>query len=64
VRWRPNLRDEGDNHIIELAIAGGAETIITWNKKDFRNSDLVLPDIRIVTPPEYLLEKRDDIHFA
>lgn len=63
-RWRPNLKGEGDNHIIELAMAGNAETIITWNKKDFRNSDLVLPDIRIVTPPEYLQEKRDDIHFA
>nr|WP_309742976.1 putative toxin-antitoxin system toxin component, PIN family [Chamaesiphon sp. OTE_20_metabat_361] len=22
--WRPNLRDEGDNHVIELAIAGNA----------------------------------------
>ena len=27
--WRPNLPDEGDNHLIELAIAGGAERIIT-----------------------------------
>ena len=23
--WRPNLPDEGDNHLIELAVAGGAE---------------------------------------
>ena len=22
--WRPNLPDEGDNHLIELALAGGA----------------------------------------
>ena len=22
--WRPNLRDEGDNHLIELAVAGRA----------------------------------------
>ena len=21
--WRPNLSDEGDNHLIELALAGG-----------------------------------------
>jgi putative PIN family toxin of toxin-antitoxin system len=27
--WRPNLRDEGDNHLVELAIAGGAEAIVT-----------------------------------
>jgi hypothetical protein len=30
-RWRPNLRDEGDNHLVELAIAGGAEAIVTYN---------------------------------
>lgn len=58
-RWRPNLKDEADNHIIELAIAGGAEFIITWNKKDFRNSDLVLPDIPIVTPVECLTQMRE-----
>jgi hypothetical protein len=27
--WRPHLRDEGDNHLVELAIAGGAEAIVT-----------------------------------
>ncbi|MEZ5813551.1 MAG: putative toxin-antitoxin system toxin component, PIN family [Alphaproteobacteria bacterium] len=53
-RWRPNLRDEADNHVIELAIAAGADTLLTWNKKDFRNSDLVLPEIAILTPPEFL----------
>lgn len=29
--WRPNLRDEGDNHIVELAVAGGATAIVTQN---------------------------------
>ncbi len=59
-RWRPNLRDEADNHLLELAIAGGAEALITWNKKDFRNSDLVLPDIAILTPPELLQKMREE----
>jgi predicted nucleic acid-binding protein len=27
--WRPNLKEEGDNHLIELAIAGGANLIST-----------------------------------
>jgi hypothetical protein len=27
--WRPNLPDEGDNHILELAIAGDARAVIT-----------------------------------
>jgi uncharacterized protein len=52
--WRPNLRDEADNHVMELAIAGGAETIITANKKDFRNSELSFPNIEICNPVEFL----------
>lgn len=53
-RWRPNLKDEGDNHIIELALAAGADAILTWNIKDFRKSDLVFPDLSIITPAEFL----------
>jgi uncharacterized protein len=52
--WRPNLRDEADNDVMELAIAGGAETIITANKKDFRNSELSFPRIEICNPVEFL----------
>ncbi|WP_368500055.1 PIN domain-containing protein, partial [Moraxella sp.] len=26
--WRPNLKDEGDNHLIELAVAGNANIIV------------------------------------
>lgn len=53
-RWRPNLRDEGDNHVIELAIAGGAEILVTNNKNDFKRSDLVLPDIKILNAQEFM----------
>ena len=55
--WRPNLRDEGDNHLMELAVAGGATSIITKNVKDFKQSDLSFPDISILTPKQ-LLEGR------
>lgn len=51
--WRPNLRDEKDNFLMELAIAGGAHTIVTFNKKDFMESELKW-DIAILTPKEYL----------
>ena len=54
--WRPNLRDEGDNHLVELAVAGRAEMIVTRNLRDFRNMDLRFPDLR-VCPPETFLEK-------
>lgn len=53
-RWRPNLKDEADNHVVELAIAGGASMIVTNNKKDFKQSDLVLPDIKILNAQEFL----------
>ncbi|MDR0478972.1 MAG: putative toxin-antitoxin system toxin component, PIN family, partial [Burkholderiaceae bacterium] len=32
--WRPNLRDEADNHVVELAVAAGASHIVTWNVRD------------------------------
>jgi putative PIN family toxin of toxin-antitoxin system len=52
--WRPNLRDEGDNHLVELAIAGGAEAIVTYNIRDFRLADLRWPGLAVLTPPECL----------
>lgn len=52
--WRPNLKDEGDNHLLELAVAGGARTIVTNNVKDFRKSDLSFPEIAILSPRKFL----------
>jgi len=54
--WRPNLRDEGDNHILELAVAGGASIIVTNNVADFRGSELRFADIRILSPKILLKE--------
>lgn len=50
--WRPNLRDEADNHLIELAIAGNAQIIATKNIKDFLNSDLMFPNLSILKPEQ------------
>jgi predicted nucleic acid-binding protein len=52
--WRPNLPDEGDNHLVELAIAGGADTIVTNNVRDVRRGELSFPDLQILTPAEFL----------
>jgi len=52
--WRPNLRDEGDNHLVELAIAGGAKGIVTYNIRDFTLPELRWPTLAILTPPECL----------
>lgn len=47
--WRPNLPDEGDNHLIELAVAGNAEAIVTRNRRDLAGAELRFPQIRILT---------------
>jgi putative PIN family toxin of toxin-antitoxin system len=52
--WRPNLRDEADNHLIELAIAGNAQIIATKNVKDFLNSDLIFPNLSILKPEQII----------
>jgi len=52
--WRPNLPDEGDNHLIELAIAGGAQTIITHNVRDVARGELTWKELRVLTPAQCL----------
>jgi putative PIN family toxin of toxin-antitoxin system len=52
--WRPNLRDEGDNHVIELAIAGNAQIIATNNLRDFRGSELTFPQLQILNPHQMI----------
>lgn len=53
--WRPNLRDEADNHVVELAVAGGAQAIVTRNVKDYRiAAQLRFPRLQICTPPQIL----------
>lgn len=52
--WCPNLPDESDNHLIELAVAGNAESIITGNARDLVAGELVFDLIRIVTPGNWI----------
>lgn len=54
--WRPTLRDEGDNHLVEFAVAGSADMIVTRNLKDFREMELRFPHLRIGTPEIFLEE--------
>lgn len=52
--WRPNLRDEADNHLVELAIAANAKYIITNNVNDFANSQLKHLGYEVITPEKLL----------
>jgi len=54
--WRPNLPDEGDKHLIELALAGGANAIVTHNLRDLRGGQLRLGSLRVLTPAQCLKE--------
>jgi len=58
--WRPNLPDEGDNHLIELAVAGGASWIVTSNIADFQRAELKFPQIRIGTSMEFVAFLKDE----
>ena len=54
--WRPNLRDEGDNHLVELAIAGGAQAIVTRNLRDIAQMELNFPHLKVCSPEKLLQE--------
>lgn len=55
--WRPNLRDEGDNHLVELAIAGGADHIVTHNVRALMQMELKFPGLAIATPAQLLAKE-------
>ena len=52
--WRPNLRDEADNHVVELAIAAGVAYIITNNVTDFARAELKRLGYEVITPEQIL----------
>jgi len=52
--WRPNLPDEADNHLIELAVAAQADAIVTRNLRDLVRGELRFPSLRVLTPEQCL----------
>lgn len=58
--WRPFLKDPGDDLVLETAVSGKAESIITFNTKDFKNVQNTF-GIKILTPKQYFtsLEQGD-----
>ena len=52
--WRPFLPDPSDDHVLEVAVAAGCDTIVTYNKRDFRGIEHF--GMRILDPRELLSE--------
>ncbi len=50
--WRPYLKDPFDDHVLEVAIQSNANTIVTHNKKDFKEAEKL--GKKILTPKEFL----------
>ena len=52
-RWRPQLHDPGDELVLEAAVNGRADAIVTFNEKDLREAKLGF-GIAVIRPGEAL----------
>ena len=52
--WRPFLRDPKDDMVLELAVASNANSIITYNRADFKGADHF--GIKVITPKDLLTQ--------
>lgn len=59
LRWRPQLRDADDELVLEAAINGRADALITHNVRDFRDAAQRF-GVRIARPGELLPELSDE----
>lgn len=56
--WRPNLRDEADNHLIELAVAGNANWVVTRNVRDIAHGEIIFPNLKVGSAGSFLEDWR------
>jgi predicted nucleic acid-binding protein len=54
--WRPQLPDAGDDLVLEVAVAGRCDTIVTFNQRDFVGSERF--GVRVQTPAVFLTSLR------
>ena len=52
--WRPYSRDPKDEKVLELAIAAGCDTIVTFNRRDFAQARIF--GLKVLTPRQFLGE--------
>lgn len=54
-----DLPDPDDRHVLAAAIKGGAQSLVTFNVKDFSADRLLTTDVEVVHPDEFLLDQVD-----
>lgn len=52
-RWRPQTTDPGDEMVLEAALNGGADALVTHNVRDFVTAALRF-GLAVVTPQELM----------
>lgn len=50
--WRPLLQDPKDDMVLELAVTSNAESIVTYNRADFKGAEQF--GVKVRTPKELL----------
>ena len=50
--WRPYLQDPKDEMLLELAVAGACDTIVTYNRRDFSGAERF--GVQVLSPKEFL----------
>ena len=56
-RWRPQLPDAKDDMVLETAVNGNADAVVTFNRSDFAGLSERF-DCRVMLPRDALLELR------
>lgn len=56
--WRPRLRDPGDEHILEAALNGRADAIVSFNQRDFAPAAEL--GLRLARPRDILAQLESD----
>ena len=50
--WRPQLKDPGDDFVLEIAVAANCDAIVTHNLRDFAASSHL--GVRALSPAQFL----------
>jgi putative PIN family toxin of toxin-antitoxin system len=56
-RWRPKLSDPNDDMVLETAVNGNADAIVTFNRRDFEKAGTEF-DCAVILPGELLESMR------